>query len=124
MPRVVHFELQAEKPDRAIKFYKNVFGWEFKKWDGPQEYWLIMTGPESQPGINGGLLQRNPPGCPAVNSIDVPSVDEFTDKVIKQGGTVVMPKMPIPGVGYVAYCADTEGTIFGLFQGDHSVSCQ
>jgi predicted enzyme related to lactoylglutathione lyase len=29
MPRVIHFEIVADKPDRAMKFYKEVFGWEF-----------------------------------------------------------------------------------------------
>ena len=27
MNRVVHFEIQAEKPERAAKFYREVFGW-------------------------------------------------------------------------------------------------
>jgi predicted enzyme related to lactoylglutathione lyase len=26
MPRVVHFEIPAEKPERAVKFYESVFG--------------------------------------------------------------------------------------------------
>lgn len=25
MPRVIHFEINADEPDRAIKFYTNVF---------------------------------------------------------------------------------------------------
>lgn len=32
MNRVVHFEIQADNPQRAIKFYKDVFGWEFPVW--------------------------------------------------------------------------------------------
>src|SRR5262249_10499088 len=58
MGRVVHFEIHAENPERAIKFYQGLLGWEFKKWDGPLPYWLITTGPKEQPGINGGLVQR------------------------------------------------------------------
>jgi uncharacterized protein len=30
----------------------------------------------------------------------------------------VVPKMPIPGVGWVAYFKDTEGHIFGAMQAD------
>ncbi|MGB8934825.1 MAG: VOC family protein [Candidatus Nitrosopolaris sp.] len=48
MPRVVHFEIVADNPERAIKFYKEVFGWEFKKWDGPQDYWFVKTGEDNQ----------------------------------------------------------------------------
>jgi len=54
MPKVVHFEITANEPDRALAFYKNVFGWKFEKWDGPQEYWLITTGESNEPGIMAG----------------------------------------------------------------------
>ena len=53
MNRPIHFEIPAEKPERAIKFYEKVFGWKFERWNGPMEYWNISTG-DSQPGINGG----------------------------------------------------------------------
>ena len=55
MSRVVHFEIHADKPERAAAFYQALFAWEFTKWAGPQDYWLIKTGPDSQPGINGGM---------------------------------------------------------------------
>jgi uncharacterized protein len=57
MNRPIHFEIPAEKPERAIKFYEKVFGWKFERWNGPMEYWNISTG-DSQPGINGGLMAR------------------------------------------------------------------
>ncbi|MGC2572653.1 MAG: hypothetical protein WA364_14160 [Candidatus Nitrosopolaris sp.] len=40
MPRVIHFEIVGDKPERVMKFYKEVFGWEFNKWNGPQDYWF------------------------------------------------------------------------------------
>src|SRR2546423_11695103 len=81
MARVIHFEIQAENPDRAISFYENLFGWEFTKWDGPQPYWLVKTGPEGQPGINGGgEPPRGGGGGPAGSSsgwpVDSPSFGE------------------------------------------------
>lgn len=119
MARVVHFEISADEPQRAIDFYAKVFDWQVQKWEGPQDYWLLQTG-EGQ-GIDGGLMKRQPEFPGTVNSIDVPSVDEFSEKVTASGGRVVMPKMALPGVGYLAYCSDTEGNIFGLFQTDPSV---
>ncbi|HTD48015.1 MAG TPA: VOC family protein [bacterium] len=116
MPRVVHFEFAADNPDRAAQFYTRVFGWTIKKWDGPMDYWLVSTG-EEQPGINGGLTRRQGPQN-VVNTVDVPSVDEFTAKITKNGGKVVQGKMAIPGVGYLAMCQDTEGNIFGIMQSD------
>ncbi|HEX8473148.1 MAG TPA: VOC family protein [Pyrinomonadaceae bacterium] len=117
MPRVVHFEISAEEPERALKFYKEVFGWESRKWDGPRPYWLISTGAADEPGINGGLFQRGG-SINYVNSIDVPSVDEYVARIVEHGGKVVMAKMPIQGVGYLAYCHDTEGNVFGVMQED------
>ena len=58
MPRVVHFEIHASDPERAVNFYKTLFDWQFQKWEGPMEYWMVITGPDGQPGINGGLLRR------------------------------------------------------------------
>jgi predicted enzyme related to lactoylglutathione lyase len=125
MPRVIHFEIHAEDPERAIRFYSGVFGWEVLKWDGPQEYWLINTGFDG-PGINGGLIRRRGPvDGQAVRAyvctIDVPSVDEYSQKVTDAGGQVVVPKMAIPGVGWLVYGKDPEGNVFGFMQSDRSL---
>src|SRR5262245_29025913 len=124
MPRIVHFEIHAENPDRAIKFYTSVFGWEFKKW-GEQEYWLIMTGGKDKPGVDGGLLKRRGPapteGQPVnafVCTAEVPNLDEYLKKATAAGGTIALPKMPIPTVGWLGYFKDTEGNIFGMMQPD------
>lgn len=117
MPRPIHFEIPADDPVKAIKFYSQVFGWEFSKWDGPMPYWLVQTGPEG-PGINGGLHPRAFPGQGPVNTIDVPSCDDYVAKVVAAGGTCTVPKMGIPGIGWLAYCTDPEGNLFGIMQMD------
>ncbi len=58
MPRIEHFEIKANNPERIIDFYNKVFSWEFSKWDGPFDYWNIITGDEKEPGINGGLMKQ------------------------------------------------------------------
>ena len=116
MPRVVHFEINADKPERAVTFYKKVFGWKFKKWDGPMPYWLVTTGEEKM-GINGGLMSRMKKET-TINTVDVPDVDKFLKKVVSAGGKQATPKNAIPGMGWVAYCKDSEGNTFGLFQID------
>ena len=118
MPRVIHFEIPADNPERAVTFYEKVFGWNINKWEGPADYWLAMTGPDDVPGINGAITPRD--HRVTTNSIDVPSVDEFTTKIVEAGGSVVMPKSPVPGIGYLAYCMDTEGNVFGIIEADPS----
>jgi predicted enzyme related to lactoylglutathione lyase len=118
MPRVVHFEVHADDTNRASDFYNRVFGWRFDKWDGPEEYFLIKTGQDGEPGIDGGLMKRHSPAGSVYNTIQVSSVDDYIKKISDNGGEIVVPKTPVPGVGYLAYFKDTEGNIFGIMHPD------
>ena len=125
MSRVVHFEIHAEKPERASAFYQAVFGWTFQKWDGPMDYWMIVTGPDTDRGINGGMIRRMGPGpleMQAVNAyvctVGVSAVDDAVAKSVAAGGVIALPKMPIPTIGWLAYVKDTEGNILGVMQPD------
>ena len=120
MSRVIHFEIPAADPEKLSAFYQKVFGWKFDKWPGPMEYWMVVTGKDGEPGINGGMM-RKPGGIAATtNTIGVNSVDAAVAAVVKAGGKNVMPKTPIPTVGYFAYCEDTEGNMFGVMEADPS----
>ena len=118
MSRITHFEIPADNPERAIKFYEKVFGWKIEKWDGPIEYWMIMTGPEDEPGIDGGLARREDPDTRVENMIDVKDLDRSIKEVEANGGTIIRPKMAVPTVGWLAYFMDTEGNIFGMMEID------
>lgn len=120
MARVVHFEMHVDDPERAQRFYSTVFGWEFTLWDGPQEYWLIKTGENDEPGINGGMLRRMDPGGAVYNTLIVGDLERLVEQVESNGGTVVVPKMAVPKVGWLAYFKDTEGNIFGMMQPDET----
>ena len=120
MPRPIHFEIPAENPERAMQFYSTLFGWKFQKWEGPVDYWVISTGQPGEPGIDGGLMPRRDPAQPCVNTVGVANLDESLKTAESAGGKCVVPKMPIPGVGWLAYCKDTEGHIFGMMQADAS----
>jgi predicted enzyme related to lactoylglutathione lyase len=132
MNRVIHFEIHAADPERAARFYHEVLGWEIKEWVVPgveipdaNRYWLVKTGSSEAPGINGGLIFRRGPapaeGQPVnayVCTIGVASVDDTVGKAVAAGATIALPKMPIRGVGWLAYCKDTEGNLFGLMEED------
>lgn len=120
MSRVVHFEVHCDDPERAMKFYRETFGWEFTQWGGPEPYWLVKTGEKDKPGIDGGFMKRRDPAGAVYNTIDVPSVTQYTAKIEKMGGMIVIPKMLIPGIGWLAYFKDTEGNIFGIYEHDPS----
>jgi predicted enzyme related to lactoylglutathione lyase len=125
MPRVVHFEIHAADPERAVKFYTDLFGWDIQKYAGPWDYWLISTGAEGTRGINGGMVRRQGPapadGQPVnayVCTVEVPHLDDFFAKALTLGATAALPKMPIPSVGWLAYVKDPEGNILGMLQPD------
>jgi predicted enzyme related to lactoylglutathione lyase len=125
MSRLVHFEIYSENPERAAAFYGGLFGWTFTKWSGPMDYWLIATGPDTQPGINGGMLVRRGPGPvegQAVNAfvctIGVGDLDATLAKLADLGGSVAVPRMAVPQVGYLAYAKDPDQNIFGILQPD------
>lgn len=125
MPRVIHFEIHAQDPGRAIAFYESVFGWTFTKWKSDVPYWLASTGESAAPGIDGGLVVRQgePPaeGQPVnafVCTLDCDDVDGTLARALDNGGTLAVPKMAVAGVGWLAYCKDPEGNILGLMQND------
>lgn len=132
MNRVIHFEIHAANPENLGKFYNNIFGWEIKEWIIPgvrdeNRYWAVMTAPEDskEPGINGGMVFRKgplPKGGESVTAfictIQVSSIDEYIKKITKAGGSVALPKMPISGLAWLAYCKDPEGNIFGIYEED------
>ena len=104
MSRVIHFEIPVTDMERATTFYKKAFGWKIEKWPGPMEYYMVTTGAEGTPGINGGMMPKQGPTTATTNTIGVASVDKAITAVQGAGGKVVMPKTPIPTVGYFAYC--------------------
>lgn len=116
MGRVVHFEITADEPDRAAEFYRKVFKWEVVDWGGPSRYLLVGTGPADKAGINGAITERQEHLQPVINSIDVDSWDEAAKAVTEAGGEVLMEKTPIPGIGYFAYCLDSERNVFGILE--------
>jgi len=118
MNRFTHFELVTDNLEKTATFYREVFGWKVEKWEGPVDYWLVTTGDESTPGINGGLMKAGGPFSGTVNTIEVEDIDAAIAKVKAHGGAIIFEKDIIPGVGYLAYFKDNAGIIVGLHQAD------
>jgi predicted enzyme related to lactoylglutathione lyase len=113
---VVHFEIFATDVERARKFYERVFGWQFEV-VGPPDFYLITTGPDTDPGIKNGLLAKRsgPAAQGPINSfrstITVRSVTDSKSAVEAAGGKLRSPIVAIPHVGKVLEIADTEDNI-------------
>ncbi len=126
MSRPIHFEIHALKPESTAAFYTDMFGWKFEKYEGlPMDYWGVITGPEGTPGINGGMMRRMgeaPKDGAAVNAyvctIDVSDLDAMLKKAEGHNCALAHGKVPIPGLGWLAYIKDPEGNIIGMMQND------
>ncbi len=131
MNRVIHFEIHSSDPEKAAEFYGRMFGWKFEEWVIPgvemrneYRYWVVTTGSEGC-GIDGGLVfRRGQPPSPGMDAnafvctVDVASLDESLARAAAAGARITSPKMPIRGVGWLAYCTDLDGNTFGLMQED------
>ncbi len=109
------FDIPADDPQRAKKFYRSLFGWKIEKFPGAEDYWHIDTGgPDGTP--DGGLITRKHPEHSITNYMAVSSVDKSAAKVEKLGGTICKPKTAVPQMGYFVICRDTEDNEFALWE--------
>src|SRR5688572_23325982 len=116
------FAIHADDVERAIAFYEAVFGWAFEPW-GPPGFYLIQTGDEASPGIQGLLHKRHEPRTgTGLNGFEptfaVDDVDAVLAAVAANGGTVTLGKSPIPTVGTLVRFLDTEGNDMGAMKYD------
>ena len=119
MERVTHFEIPSDDPEKSMAFYENTFGWKYQQF-GTEPYWMAFTGDDKTPGINGAIMQKKHPQQPMVSSISVKDINKTIKEIEKNGGTIVVPLMPLPGVGWLAYFKDPDQNIFGVMQDDAS----
>jgi uncharacterized protein len=119
MARITWFEFFVDDTDTEIAFYKKAFGWESQKW-GDMPYFLVMTGDKSQAGIDGAIAKPPMENMTqrVVNTMSVDDNDAATKMAAEAGATVVVPKMAVPGSGWLTYLADPAGIVFGIMQYD------
>ncbi len=120
--KVVHFEVPFDDAERALAFYRDVFGWQITS-RPEMRYNLVSTGPAGQDGgptepgyIGGGMLSREDPVTSPVIVLAVDDIDATLQQVESHGGTTVMPKQPVGEMGFAAYFRDSEGNTMGLWQ--------
>jgi predicted enzyme related to lactoylglutathione lyase len=114
------FGIHVDDVDRARAFYEAVFGWTFEPW-GPPGFYLIHTGDDASPGIQGLMHKRREPRAGSgLNGIEptfsVADVDAVAAAVTANGGTITMPKAVIPTVGALVRFLDPEGNDIGAMK--------
>jgi uncharacterized protein len=125
----IYFDLSVADLAKARRFFEEALGWKFERFPMPYEYYRITAGPPGEAGIDGGIGQLADAGqatdLPMVNLvIPIPDLDSVVEKVTSCGGTVVEPRTPIPGIGWMATCAEPGGLRFGLLEADPNANFQ
>ncbi len=123
MDSIVHFEIPADDPKRAQKFYSDVFGWQVRPMEGAP-YWMLITteldakgqAPKNPGAINGGMGKREGPLKGIVVTVNVKDIDKALKAVESRGGKTVQKKQPVGDMGFTAYFKDSEGNVVGLWQ--------
>ncbi len=122
MPTIVHFQIPSDDIERSKKFYNQLFGWKIEKSPesntpkGMENWEVTTTDDKGNKALAGGMSKRSMPQQQITNFIGVKSVDDYSSKVEKLGGKIVVPKTAVPGMGYYEVCLDTENNSFGLFE--------
>ncbi len=117
-----HFAINAEDVPAARAFYETVFGWTFSAW-GPPGFFRIRTGTDDRPGVQGALQQRRGLVSDRVTTglectFAVEDVDATAAAVRSAGGTVLMDRFTISGVGHLIFFEDPAGNPVGAMQYD------
>ena len=114
------FAIHVDDVDRARAFYEAVFEWTFEPW-GPPGFYLVHTGDETSPGVQGLMHKRHAPrsegglnGFEVTFSVD--DVDDIAARAEANGGTITFAKSVIPTVGALIRFLDTEGNDVGAMK--------
>jgi len=123
MDKIVHFEIPFDDKERAMKFYRGVFDWDFN--DMPEMKYVIAHTvrvdekqmPKESGAINGGMYNRADGGSKSpVLVISVNNIDEKLEQIKKAGGEVFLSKRQVGEMGWYAQVKDTEGNIIGVWE--------
>ena len=93
MPHFVHIDIAADNPERAAKFYADVFDWPVTRLEGPVPYWLLGTGQDGK-GIGGGIAKRDRSWQSMTPTVEVPSADDYAEKITEHGGSIIAQGTP------------------------------
>jgi predicted enzyme related to lactoylglutathione lyase len=113
---VAFFEVISDDPQRAQKFYAELFDWQVDASPGMDGYALVDTG-AGEGAVGGGIGPSLGPGDTGVKIyVRVDDLDAYLARAEQLGGTALVPPMELPGdFGRIAIVADPDGNAVGLW---------
>ncbi len=113
---VAFFEVISAEPERAQKFYGELFGWQVAPAPEMDGYALVDTG-AGDTAVNGGIGPSQAPGDAGVKIyMRVDDLDGYLARAQELGGTPLVSPTDLPGdYGRIAVFADPDGNLVGLW---------
>jgi predicted enzyme related to lactoylglutathione lyase len=115
--KIVHVEIPADDTQRAMKFWGELAGWQFKAYGEGDENAPEYNMFEGEPG--GGLYPSSDGEKGIMVYFETDDIDAEIDRIRELGGNTE-DKMPVPSMGWFAQGKDTEGNQFGVWQADEN----
>jgi predicted enzyme related to lactoylglutathione lyase len=115
---VVYFEIPVNDIDRAIKFYKAVFKFNFDKENIDGNEMALFPFVDENSGISGALAKGGiykPTKDGVVLYFKTENIEETLKLATSNYGKILYPKTD-NGIGFVAEFEDTEGNRIALYQ--------
>ena len=118
MNTLTHFEIPSNNIKKAKEFYSNLFDWEFNFIEEMNYMMFTVPSSEASTPIGGGILQKQNDKHPIINYITVDNVDTDGEKIVELGGKIIVPKTPVPGMGWFIHFADLDGNVLAIWEND------
>jgi uncharacterized protein len=112
---VTYVELHSPDLSATHAFLAEVFGWQAQPFATPG--YLVADHGEG-PGVDTGLTSSRDGVPRTVAVIRVESLATACARVTSAGGTVVVDRFTIAGVGHGCYVTDPAGVLLGLHEYD------
>lgn len=113
---VAFFEVISAEPERAQKFYRELFDWQVSADPAMGGYALVDTG-AGEDAVGGGIGASSEPGDTGVKIyVRVDDLEAYLARAESLGGKRVLPPTPLPGdFGTIAVLTDPDGNQVGLW---------
>jgi predicted enzyme related to lactoylglutathione lyase len=115
-----HLEISTGNVKGSSHFYKELFGWNFEGMhtpmpDNPDFHYYMANLGNNTAGV--AFAEADAPGIKpgtVIPYITTDDVEASLNKAVELGGKLMMPKMEIPGGGFIGLFEDPQGNVIGL----------
>ena len=113
---LTHFEIPSNNLEKTKEFYSELFNWEFNFVEEMGYMMFSIPSSEEPTPMGGGLVKSENGNNRIVNYITVENIDSDGEKIVELGGEIVVPKTPVPGMGWFIHFSDLDGNVMAIWQ--------